>query len=72
MDAENWKQVNQLRQWLDDNDGCGGESERRLLRVLKIGEEFGEVSVRRAAAVSRGPGDPGGPRGRGLLIRTAP
>ncbi|MGW4033324.1 MazG-like family protein [Streptomyces sp. NPDC004838] len=44
MDAKTWDQINQLREWLDDNTGEQTEQERGLLRVLKIGEEFGEVS----------------------------
>ncbi|KND38835.1 MazG-like family protein [Streptomyces acidiscabies] len=44
MDTKTSKQITQLKEWLDENAEDQNETERRLLRVLKIGEEFGEVS----------------------------
>ncbi|MFI1017565.1 MazG-like family protein [Streptomyces sp. NPDC020965] len=44
MDKSTWGSVNRLRAWLDENAGEQSERERRLLRVLKIGEEYGEVA----------------------------
>ncbi|RMI38801.1 MazG-like family protein [Streptomyces triticirhizae] len=41
---EMWEQVRRIRTWLDANTGGQTETERELLRVLKIGEEFGEVA----------------------------
>ncbi|MET8609861.1 MazG-like family protein [Streptomyces misionensis] len=38
-----WEQVDRLRKWLDDEAAETGPADVRLLRVLKIGEEFGEV-----------------------------
>ncbi|MFT9479741.1 MazG-like family protein [Streptomyces sp. Mo3] len=43
MDATTWSQVERLRGWLDEHaDQMAGDV--KLLRVLKIGEEFGEVA----------------------------
>ncbi|WP_330334405.1 MazG-like family protein [Streptomyces sp. NBC_00536] len=55
MDANTWDQINQIRAWLDDNTGHQTETERNLLRVLKIGEEFGEVSEALHGALSANP-----------------
>ncbi len=44
MDAHTWDQITRIRTWLDEKAGEQTERERMLLRVLKIGEEFGEVS----------------------------
>ncbi|MFF0448219.1 SAM-dependent methyltransferase [Streptomyces sp. NPDC004609] len=44
MDANTWEPVYRLRGWLDENAGGQTERERCLLRVLKIGEEYGEVA----------------------------
>lgn len=41
MDANTWAGVDQIRGWLDAQQTG---QDRRLLRVLKIGEEFGEVA----------------------------
>ncbi|MFE9609092.1 MazG-like family protein [Streptomyces sp. NPDC006012] len=43
MGDRTWEQVDRIRQWLDDETGDAGSADTRLLRVLKIGEEFGEV-----------------------------
>lgn len=43
MEPNTWQQVQHIRQWLDENTEQSGE-DRRLLRVLKISEELGEVS----------------------------
>ena len=55
MHPKTWDQINQLRGWLDDNTGEQTEQERRLLRVLKIGEEFGEVSEALHGALGANP-----------------
>ncbi|WP_327415367.1 MazG-like family protein [Streptomyces sp. NBC_01233] len=44
MSSEQWDQVDRIRRWLDENAGELSERERVMMRVLKIGEEFGEVS----------------------------
>lgn len=41
---EMWDRVRSIRVWLDENTGEQTPRERELLRVLKIGEEFGEVA----------------------------
>ncbi|MGW3495922.1 MazG-like family protein [Streptomyces sp. NPDC001020] len=44
-DALTWDRVTWLRDWLDANaDEATNPDMVRLLRVLKIGEEFGEVA----------------------------
>lgn len=44
MQDEAWNRVERLRTWLDENAVQVSDSDVRLLRVLKIGEEFGEVA----------------------------
>lgn len=44
MQDEAWNRVERLRTWLDENTVQASDSDVRLLRVLKIGEEFGEVA----------------------------
>ncbi|MGW3498161.1 MazG-like family protein [Streptomyces sp. NPDC001020] len=44
MGDRTWEQVGRLRKWLDDEAEQAGSADVRLLRVLKIGEEFGEVA----------------------------
>lgn len=44
MMERTWDQVAELRNWLDDAVEEGAPADVLLLRVLKIGEEFGEVS----------------------------
>lgn len=55
MNGDMWKQIEQLRGWLDENAGEQTDRERRLLRVLKIGEEFGEVSEAVHGALAANP-----------------
>ncbi|MGA5818116.1 MazG-like family protein [Kitasatospora sp. NPDC094028] len=43
MEDELWGRVGRLRTWLDDEAEEVPVAGVRLLRVLKIGEEFGEV-----------------------------
>jgi NTP pyrophosphatase (non-canonical NTP hydrolase) len=52
---EMWDQVRRIRVWLDENAGEQTDSERSLLRVLKIGEEFGEVSEALHGALGANP-----------------
>lgn len=42
--GDTWKQVDRIRQWLDATVEDAGPADVRLLRVLKIGEEYGEVA----------------------------
>ncbi|GAA3146135.1 MazG-like family protein [Streptomyces rameus] len=44
MGDRTWEQVGRLREWLDQEAAEAAPADVRLLRVLKIGEEFGEVS----------------------------
>lgn len=44
MDGSTWNQVERLRAWLDENADPATPEKVKLLRVLKIGEEFGEVA----------------------------
>ncbi|MFI6581045.1 MazG-like family protein [Embleya sp. NPDC050493] len=55
MDTNTWKQIDRLRDWLDENAGEQTERERTLLRVLKIGEEYGEVSEALHGALAANP-----------------
>ncbi|MEU7323453.1 MazG-like family protein [Streptomyces griseoviridis] len=41
---EMWDRVRRIRTWLDENTSGQTQTERDLLRVLKIGEEFGEAA----------------------------
>ncbi|MGW2257010.1 MazG-like family protein [Streptomyces sp. NPDC004749] len=43
MDSATWDGVHKLRDWLD-SEGQAAAGDVRLLRVLKIGEEFGEAA----------------------------
>ncbi|MCS0634725.1 MazG-like family protein [Streptomyces sp. LP05-1] len=55
MDTITWERIDRLRAWLDDNAGDRTETEQRLLRVLKIGEEFGEASEALHGALAANP-----------------
>jgi NTP pyrophosphatase (non-canonical NTP hydrolase) len=44
MGDHTWEQVDRLLAWLDEEAPPVGAGDVRLLRVLKIGEEFGEVA----------------------------
>lgn len=54
MDAETWEQISRIRRWLDDEAGAGAE-DVRLLRVLKISEEVGEVAEALHGALGANP-----------------
>ena len=41
-DADVWAGVERLRAWLDDNSPVTGDF-GRVMRVMKVGEEFGET-----------------------------
>lgn len=41
---EAWRNVDRLREWLDSEAAPASAGDVRLLRVLKIGEEYGEVA----------------------------
>ncbi|MFI9026274.1 MazG-like family protein [Streptomyces sp. NPDC053560] len=43
MDAATWDNINKLRAWLDSEASLPPGTDPRIMRVLKIGEEFGEV-----------------------------
>ncbi|GAA2517406.1 MazG-like family protein [Streptomyces gobitricini] len=44
MDRTTWDGVHKLRDWLDEEATPAAAGDVKLLRVLKIGEEFGEVA----------------------------
>lgn len=44
MDGTAWDGVERLRDWLDAEASPAAAGDVKLLRVLKIGEEFGEVA----------------------------
>lgn len=54
MDASTWDTVDRLRDWLDDESPASGDN-AKLLRVLKIGEEFGEVAEAMHGAMAANP-----------------
>ncbi|MFC4035673.1 MazG-like family protein [Streptomyces polygonati] len=54
MTDETWKTIEQLRQWLDEKDNATPE-QARLLRLLKIQEEVGEVAQAAMGAVAANP-----------------
>ncbi|MGW3949649.1 MazG-like family protein [Streptomyces sp. NPDC004752] len=53
--ADTWGQVDQIRQWLDAEAGQAEPADVRLLRVLKIGEEYGEVAEALHGALGANP-----------------
>lgn len=55
MGDRTWEQVGRLRKWLDDEAETVGPADVRLLRVLKIGEEFGEVAEALHGAMGANP-----------------
>ncbi|MGV2914515.1 MazG-like family protein [Streptomyces alfalfae] len=44
VEDRTWDQVGQIRKWLDTEAEDVGQARVRLMRVLKIGEELGEVA----------------------------
>ncbi|MER5904345.1 MazG-like family protein [Streptomyces mirabilis] len=54
MDKETWELVNQLRDWLDEQSPVSGDL-AKAMRVLKIGEEFGEVAEALHGAMKANP-----------------
>jgi NTP pyrophosphatase (non-canonical NTP hydrolase) len=54
MDAETWALVNRLRDWLDEQSPVSGDL-AKAMRVLKIGEEFGEVAEALHGAMKANP-----------------
>ncbi|MEU0396511.1 MazG-like family protein [Streptomyces sp. NPDC006208] len=55
MQDDTWTRVERLRTWLDDNSDSATAADTRLLRVLKIGEEFGEVAEALHGAMGASP-----------------
>ncbi|KOX11575.1 MazG-like family protein [Streptomyces sp. NRRL B-3648] len=55
MGDRTWEQVGRLRAWLDAEAETTGPADTRLLRVLKIGEEFGEVAEAMHGAMGANP-----------------
>ncbi|MFH8221732.1 MazG-like family protein [Streptomyces sp. NPDC018057] len=55
MQDRTWKLVGRLRQWLDDEAAGAAPADVRLLRVLKIGEELGEVAEALHGALGTNP-----------------
>ncbi|MET8980785.1 MazG-like family protein [Streptomyces sp. NPDC004539] len=55
MDDLAWEQVRRLVGWLDERAEPAAAGDVRLLRVLKIGEEFGEVAEALHGALGANP-----------------
>ncbi|OMI33550.1 MazG-like family protein [Streptomyces sparsogenes] len=55
MDDTTWSRVEKLRNWLDENADPGTAENVKLWRVLKIGEEFGEVAEAMHGATGANP-----------------
>jgi NTP pyrophosphatase (non-canonical NTP hydrolase) len=51
---ETWKKIDLLKEWLDEKDNATGE-QARLLRLLKIQEEVGEVAQAAMGATAANP-----------------
>ncbi|MER6527157.1 hypothetical protein [Streptomyces sp. NPDC001508] len=47
--------MDQIRQWLDAEAETAGRADVRLLRVLKIGERYGEVAEALHGALGANP-----------------
>lgn len=54
MEKMTWDGVHKLREWLDSEDQAAA-GDVKLLRVLKIGEEFGEVAEAITGALGANP-----------------
>ncbi|MEU1852965.1 MazG-like family protein [Streptomyces sp. NPDC019990] len=54
-DTRTWDQVGRLVQWLDKNAEPASQADVTLLRVLKIGEEYGEVAEALHGAMGANP-----------------
>lgn len=54
MDSVNWDLIRRLVTWLDEESPVTGE-QAKLMRVLKIGEEFGEVAEALHGAMAANP-----------------
>ncbi|WP_327434777.1 MazG-like family protein [Streptomyces sp. NBC_01236] len=52
---DTWTRVGQLRKWLDEEAAPAAAGDVRLLRVLKIGEEYGEVAEALHGALGANP-----------------
>lgn len=55
MEDRTWEQIGRLRKWLDDEAAQSSAADVRLLRVLKIGEEYGEVAEALHGALGANP-----------------
>lgn len=55
MDTSTWDRVEQLRRWLDEEATAAAAGDVRLLRVLKISEEVGEVAEALHGALGANP-----------------
>ncbi|MZE76571.1 MazG-like family protein [Streptomyces xinghaiensis] len=55
MAERTWEQVGRLRKWLDAEVTDASPADVRLLRVLKIGEEYGEVAEALHGALGANP-----------------
>ncbi|MFF2021028.1 MazG-like family protein [Streptomyces sp. NPDC058171] len=55
MEATTWDRIGRIREWLDAEGVQNSEADRRLLRVLKIGEEYGEVAEALHGALGANP-----------------
>ncbi|WFB09776.1 MazG-like family protein [Streptomyces sp. LX-29] len=55
MKDTTWSRVERLRAWLDEHSDPATAGDAKLWRVLKIGEEFGEVVEAMHGAVGANP-----------------
>lgn len=55
MDRPTWDNINALRAWLDSEASLPPGTDPRIMRVLKIGEEYGEVVEAVHGAVGANP-----------------
>ncbi|MEV7285061.1 MazG-like family protein [Streptomyces sp. NPDC093252] len=55
MGERTWDQVGRIREWLDEKAPSVGGADVRLVRVLKIAEEYGEVAEALHGALGTNP-----------------
>lgn len=55
MDSGLWDSVQRIRKWLDDNVDEATAGDPCMVRVLKIGEEYGEAAQALIGAVGANP-----------------
>ncbi|WP_413808082.1 MazG-like family protein [Streptomyces sp. OE57] len=55
MAERTWEQVGRIRKWLDEEAPDATPADVRLLRVLKVGEEYGEIAEALHGALGANP-----------------